>query len=483
MSYRKEKTFSSLCAEHQASHNTLRTSVREEFFASKRQIEGEFIPVVVVPNEAGLREVIAQIKLCDVQAMSTYSSYFSETNMLPFNLLIELNAFEPLFNRAINNNDDTFNEKFMMFTTNFLVNNQSDIFGRQLINMGFIKVVDKLLDSTSQTVVLRCLTTVSNSLANSASNSDAYIRFGIFERAMSVIQKYKTFETLQTITWLFSNICRTRLTTDFTEMTKIADFFLSILVDFDKYSDQIVSDALWGVGYLAQTRHYESFVTSKELLDTIFQILRHGQYTNLTLRFLGNYASRNGHEIDLIVDANVFSLIENAVMTTTKSSTIKEAYWVLSNIIGGENATYCKTLVTTTQLIQAAVEAIMQTKFDNKVLDEMEFVVSNLLYIYDDELIAYILSRCLDVIRVYIIILQTSRNTQLISSTLQAVFNVLTFGQKNGTDLVDVFVALGLPDVLESIAIYCTDRTKKLVRGLKKQFFPEGSEATSLTDL
>lgn len=207
-----------------------------------------------------------------------------------------------------------------------------------VVNAGAIKPLIGLCCSGSIKLAEQGMWALANIAGDSAQTRDLLIANDIipvlFNLCDSDLSSYpKAF--LQTLTWLFSNLCRHKTPQVVPEILKKITPALAILLNHDDSSVQ--QDACWALSYITDGPD-ENIVLALPSLSRVFKFLSSGNdlLISPSLRVLGNFTTGNDELTQAVINTGILNLLPTLI--STKNSIIeKECLWITSNILAGTN--------------------------------------------------------------------------------------------------------------------------------------------------
>uniref|UniRef100_A0A0N5B8G9 Importin subunit alpha n=1 Tax=Strongyloides papillosus TaxID=174720 RepID=A0A0N5B8G9_STREA len=224
----------------------------------------------------------------------------------------------------------------------------------------------------------QCLWAMANIVGDSHELRDYTIGLGIIdvlEYMNSHIGNYKV-ETVRTIAWTLSNLCRHKQPhPPLDVMKKIFPLVLSMMQFNDK---AVVQDACWALSYMTDGSDDQIMIAAtKECIKILVAMISSNRDSCVApaLRVFGNFATGNDYLTQLVVDSGILKKVLANLIANEKPVIVKECAWLLSNILAGNQ-----------QQIQAVIDAglllpilTIFKRGDFKSIYEASWAVSNLV--------------------------------------------------------------------------------------------------------
>jgi len=327
-----------------------------------------------------------------------------------------------------------------------------------VIKGGIPKIV-KLMESSIEELKVQAVWIIGNLAIDSYRIRDSLIKEKIFEKLLTILASTNQKHLIRQCTWALSCFFRVKPIPPYNLIKKAIKMIARAMVMLPN-DTEFLTDACFILSFM--TEHYKETIKDLLELDIISNIIKcldiDIQYIQIScLRIVGNIASGNANQTQLLIDWNV---LEKTIR--------KESAWILSNIAAGTQK-QIETLIEKDFLLILA-EAI--EKDDPEIKKECIWAVCNLTSVENEKYIKKILDQ--GILRIICNCLEM-KDAKYLAVCIEAFSNLLAFGKKSnpaGPNPVVIEVEkMGMFDILEKLQYHPVEIVYDKILKLLENYF------------
>ncbi len=334
-----------------------------------------------------------------------------------------------------------------------------------IVVKGGIPKIIKIMDSPIEELRIQ-VTYIIGNLANDSPNiRDTLIKEKVYDKLLTILAITKQNNLIKHYTWAISCFFRVRPIPPYDIVKKAIKMIARSFVILSGDSE-FLTDAVFILSFI--TEHYKEAIKDILELDIIQSIIKcldiNVQFIQLScLRVVGNIASGNANQTQLLIDKNILFYLKKTIFNKTRAIR-KETAWIISNIAAGTQK-QIENLISENFL--PILEQIIQ-KDEEEIKKECIWAVCNLTSVENPEYIKKILEQ--NILRIICDCLKME-DAKYLAVCLEALSNLLSFGKNNSINGVNPLVVelekMGMCDVLEKLQYhpveFVYDKTLKLL--------------------
>ncbi|BFU25829.1 importin alpha-1 subunit, putative [Entamoeba histolytica HM-1:IMSS-B] len=469
-------TFESVVKERQDQLSDLRSKKREGMLSVRRCVDTD--KVTLLPPIKEIETVCEMAKQGDLMSIRILTSYLNG-DQTTNRLIVQHEVCKSLF-QLIPQLDDGVVQEIIKLLVSFTSEKNSEVYSQNLITSGFLDVLDNLFQRGHE-VKRTTLWLIANICVDGERIINLLFNYGLIPKVQIILEEERySMEILHVVSWMYCNICRMRLVLDPHNMKAIFDFIYQTTVGEYKVrlDDSVMSDVLWSLSFIAESRAYDGFLEDKKLLKGAMGFLfSQSKLVYLpALRFFGNLSSKDSNFCQTLIQLNLFEVFKQLLDTNHQIAIFREILWAVSNFAGDELVDNASYIVKNTNFIGICCDGLLNNSFSEDILKEMSYTIANIAYFKSDEHLILLLTNYPTVVAALISILIKFPNTkQVVSITLRSILNLLEFGVKKGVDVQTVFDSLGLENILNELSNNADLNTlsKKRIELLLQTYYPK----------
>lgn len=307
-----------------------------------------------------------------VHAVQSIRKILSANNSPPIDKLIRLGVIPVLLKCLTKDDDHLLQFESTWALTNIASGTSRDTY--EVVKAGAVPLLINLLSSPYTNVCEQALWALGNITGDSPNLRDLVIQAGIIPRLLIFVPQALPSSFLQTIAWVFTNLCRSK------EMPPSVEVIREILPAL-KYqivsSDQkVIIDTAWALSYLTDYGNDKiELVVQSGVIPYLVPLLSHNETKLKTaaLRALGNIVTGTDEQTQAVLDCGILSHFAE-LLTHTSQKIRKESIWLLSNITAGNERQI--QMVLNAQLLPMILENLTHGEYYTK--KEAAWCVGNL---------------------------------------------------------------------------------------------------------
>ena len=337
-----------------------------------------------------------------------------------------------------------------------------------VIKGGVPKIV-KLLESSIEELKVQAVWIIGNLAIDSYRIRDSLIKEKIFEKLLTILASTNQKQLIRQCTWALSSFFRVKPVPPYNLIKKAIKMIARAMVMLPN-DIEFLTDACFILSFM--TEHYKETIKDLLELDIISNIIKcldiDTQYIQIScLRVVGNIASGNANQTQLLIDRNVLDYLKKTLFNQKKTIR-KESAWILSNIAAGTQK-QIETLIEQDFLLILS-EAI--EKDDPEIKKECIWAVCNLTSVENEKYIKKILDQ--GILRIICKCLEM-KDAKYLAVCIEAFSNLLAFGKKSnpaGPNPVVLEVEkMGMFDILEKLQYHPVEIVYDKILKLLENYF------------
>ena len=391
----------------------------------------------------------------------------------PIQEIIDYNLVSDFIN-LLNNSYPEFQYEALWCLTN-IASGTSDQANTIIVKGGLNQIIP-LVDSSIEELQNQAVWTIGNLAGDSIKSRDQIIQNKGFDKIINVFSTTQRHSLIKNCTWAISNFLKVKpiMQYDICESCIIHVIRGINLLPEDK---DFLVDACWILSFM--TENYKPSI--KQILDTdilplLFTFLNFDvSYIVLSvLRIIGNIASGNANQTQLLIDKGVLNYLKLTIYNPKKSIR-KESAWILSNIAAGTQRQI--EILINENFLPLLTEVIK--KDDPEIQKEAIWAVCNLTSIEKPILMKILIEQ--NIIELICQCLKM-KDAKYLAVSLEAFGNLLAYGKKylmiDGVNrIVTKVEELGMFDVLESLQYHPVEVVyEKTIKLLENYFDTENTQ-------
>ncbi|KAL6874697.1 hypothetical protein ACP4OV_013362 [Aristida adscensionis] len=291
-----------------------------------------------------------------------------------------------------------------------------------VVNHGAMPIFVKLLSSTNEDVREQAVWALGNVSGDSVICRDIVLAHGALTPLLQLLSGHTKLSLLRIASWTLSNLCRGKPQPN-REHVKLALPVLWQLIH--SQDEEVISDACWALSYLTEcSSDVIQAVIDAGACPRLVELLNHLSPLVISpaLRVVGNIATGNDLQTQVIIDCQALPLLLNLLATCQKKSIIKEACWAISNITAG-NKEQIQDVING-NIVDSLVRLMQTAEFD--IRREAALAISNATSGGTADQITYLVSQ--GCIRAFCDLLGYT-DTTILMVCLEGLENILKIGE------------------------------------------------------
>ena len=321
-----------------------------------------------------------------------------------------------------------------------------------IVCKGLIPKIVKFLDSQIEELKCQAIIIIGNLANDSGKIRDLLIKEKSFDKILTVLSSTNQNILIKNCIWAISCFFKVKPIPPYNLVKKSIKMIARAIVILPG-DTEFLTEAFFILSYI--TEHYKDAVNDLFDLDIIPNIIKYldidVQYIQLScLRVIGNIASGNANQTQLLIDWKVFDYLKKTIMNP-KNMIRKESAWILSNIAAGTQK-QLEMLISSNFL--PILEHIIQID-ELEIKKECIWAVCNMTSVEKPEYMKKLLDQ--NILRIICNCLKMN-DAKYLAVSLEALGNLLAFGKKNNPEghnpIVIEFEKMGMCDILEKLQFH-----------------------------
>ena len=364
----------------------------------------------------------------------------------PIQELIDIGVIPELIS-LLDNSPAEFQYESLWCLTN-IATGTSDQANSIVIKGGISKII-KLMESSIEELKIQAVWIIGNLSIDSSKIRDLLIKEKVFDKLLTILASTNQSQLIKQCTWAMSCFFRVKPIPPYNLIKKSMKMIARSMVILPR-DTEFLTDACFIMSFM--TEHYKDTIKDLLELEIIPEIIKcidiDVQYIQLScLRIVGNIASGNANQTQLLIDWNVLTYLKKTIFSQKKSIR-KETAWIISNIAAGTQK-QIETLIME-NFLPILDEEIQ--KDDPEIKKECIWAMCNLTSVENPEYIKKILQQ--GILRIICNCLKME-DAKYLAVCLEAFANLLAFGKKNNPSgpnpIVVEIEKMGMYDILEKL--------------------------------
>jgi len=364
----------------------------------------------------------------------------------PIQELIDIGVIPELI-ALLDNSPAEFQYESLWCLTN-IASGTSDQANSIVVKGGVPKIIN-LMDSSIEELKIQAIWIIGNLATDSPKIRDSLIREKTFDKLLTILASTNQTQLIKQCTWAVSSFFRVKPVPPYDLVKKAIKMIARSMVMLPQ-DTEFLTDACFILSFM--TEHYKDTIKDLLELEIIPNVIKcldiDVQYIQLScLRVVGNIASGNANQTQLLIDWNVLNYLRKTIFNPKKTIR-KESAWILSNIAAGTQK-QIETLISE-NFLPILDESIQ--KDEPEIKKECIWAVCNLTSVENQIYIKKILDQ--GILRIICNCLKME-DAKYLAVCLEAFSNLLSFGKKSnksGPNPIVVEVEkMGMFDILEKL--------------------------------
>ena len=391
----------------------------------------------------------------------------------PIQEIIDFNLVSDFIN-LLTNSYPEFQYEALWCLTN-IASGTSDQANTIIVKGGLNQIIS-LVDSPIEELQNQAVWTIGNLAGDSSKSREQIIQQKGFEKIINVFSSTQRNSLIRNCTWAISNFLKIK---PIMKYENCESCIIHIIRGINLLSEDIdfLIDACWVLSFM--TENYKksiSVILDSNILPLLFKFLNldTSHIVLSVLRIIGNIASGNANQTQLLIDNGVLNYLKQTIYNQKKSIR-KESAWILSNIAAG---TQKQIEILINENFLPLLNDVIK-KDDSEIQKEAIWAVCNLTSIEKPILMQILIEQ--HIIELICDCLKM-KDAKYLAVSLEAFGNLLNFGKKylmvDGVNKIVTRVEeLGMFDVLESLQYHPVEVVyEKTIKLLETYFETENTQ-------
>ncbi|KAL7719395.1 Importin subunit alpha [Entamoeba marina] len=331
----------------------------------------------------------------------------------------------------------------------FISTNGNGQFIKHIVACNILTHITNLLLSNNVIIVTKCFEILSK-----ISSVECYLSnilsIDLPHRVTNLVESCSNNELTKCVCKLFSNILQVSPLKQFNTQPYIV-FIYNIL---QKCKDEnIIKECLYGLALSSEYKE-NSIILSNEQIQNIFIYHLNNSKSNkiigIALKYFGNVLTFNENIVRSVVEKGILDSFEKILNCDTFPNIERDVYWNLNIISNCQNQMVIFELLNRT-FLERCVNGINNESIHYKIRKEMMWLIVNILYRGEPQILSFILSKSIMIIETLMqIVCDTNVEQRLISFGLRSIVNVMGYCSKKGIDVISYFEQMNLKDICDT---------------------------------
>lgn len=302
---------------------------------------------------------------------------------------------------------------------------------QMVVSQGGIQLLVELLaNSPDDGVREQAVWALGNIAGDSVAMRDAVVSAGFLPHLFRQMGESTPITMLRNATWALANICRGLPELSPVHVDAVIPW-LSRLVNNEDI--EVISDALWGLAYLSNTRAADAIVHSGACRKIVYLLMNNSLAVKTpAVQIVGNLLAGDETMTQVVLNLNVLPCLLSLITHFSYDSVCKQACWAIANIAAGSQAQIAALM--SANIIPPLIVCMSRGNFD--VQQEAAYAISNICTGGTDENVRYLVGQ--GCIRPLCDLLDSVSATT-VCVALDSLEHILMVGQRDNTSRDNVF--------------------------------------------